>query len=190
MLTFLMSIETEDDRILVSSIYTKYSKQMKAIAYNVLKNDHDAEDCVHETVITIVNKLEAIKDARDEGYIKWLILLICKNTALNMQKRNSRRKIREVPISSFSDEDDRIIEIADDSPSPEEVAISEDNTRFILSLLDRLEPKYKEVILLKYQGWNNKDISEVLFISQEAVRQRLFRAKKLLIKMGGGRLYE
>lgn len=192
MLTILMSIENEDDRSFVASIYRKYAKQMKAIAYNILKNEPDAEDCVHETVITIVNKLEVFKSSEDERYLKWLILLVCKNTALNIQKKNMRRQNREISLASYTDGDgeEKAVEFADDSPTPEESVISEDNVKYILALLNRLEPKYRDVILLKYRGWSNKDIADMLFISQGSVRQLLFRAKKQLIKMGGGRLYE
>ena len=185
-----MSIETEDDRSFVASIYQKYAKQMKAIAYSILKNDQDAEDCVHETVITIVDKLDTFRSSDDERYLKWLILLVCKNTALNIQKKNMHRQSIEISLTSYACGEDDTVEFADNSPSPEDDVISEDNVKYILALLNKLDEKYRSVILLKYRGLSNKDIANVLFISQDAVRQRLLRAKKQLIEMGVGRLYE
>ena len=48
----------------------------------------------------------------------------------------------------------------------------------------------KNVLLLKYSGFSNKEISSVLFISEDTIRQRLFRAKNLILKMGGGRFHD
>lgn len=188
MLTIIMSIEGDSNRDFVASIYEKYSVSMKAIAFEILKNDCDAEDCVHETVLTIIKKLETFKRTNDENHLKWLVFLVCKNTALNMLKKNKRRQRNEILMTSL--EPHKQDEITDDAPTPEEAVIEEDNVRFILSLINKLDEKYRKVILLKYSGLSNKDIADLLFISQNAVRQRLFLAKRKILEMGGGRFYE
>lgn len=190
MLTIIMSIESEDDRDLVASIYDKYSISMKAIALDVLQSDHDAEDCVHETVITIIKRLEIFRRVNDEQQLKWLIFTVCKNTALNMLKRRKRIQGGEIPMTALETGEDTYLNIVDDAPTPEEAAIEEDNVRFILSLINKLDEKYREVLLLKQSGFGNNDIAMMLGISSNAVRQRIFRARGLLLKMGGGRFYE
>jgi RNA polymerase sigma factor (sigma-70 family) len=183
-----MNIESEDDRAYVASLYEKYAKHMKAIAYRILKSDYDAEDCVHETVVLIIRKLDTFKDIADESYLKWLILLVCKNTALNMYKRNQRRHDRETSLyfQETDDSDEALIDIPDTSALPNEIAAEEDQIRFIMSLIDRLDDKYRNVIMLKYRGWKNNDIADLLMISPEAVRQRLLRAKHMIMNMKGG----
>ena len=42
MLTIIMSIENESDRDFLASIYENYSVSMKAIAFDILKDDYDA----------------------------------------------------------------------------------------------------------------------------------------------------
>ncbi len=184
-----MMIESESDRSFVAELYEKYAKKMKAIALDILKNDYDAEDCVHETVIAIVKRLDSFKGIEDENHLKWLICLVCKNTALNMLKKSRKRQSKEVSLDALpfgsSTED-----LADDSPSPEEMAVGEDSVRHMIEMINRLDEKYREVILLKYSGLDSKSIAELLFISQDTVRQRLFRARQMLLKMGGGRFYE
>ena len=188
MLTIIMSIESDSGRDFVASIYKKYSANMKAIAFEILKNEYDAEDCVHDTVLIIIKKLDAFRRTNDENHLKWLIFLTCKNTALNMLKKNNRRQRNEVLLESFDADGQK--EIVDDAPTPQDTAIEEDNVRFMLSLINRLDEKYRRVILMKYSGLSNKDIADLLFISQNAVRQRLFVAKRKLLEMGGGRFYE
>lgn len=190
MLTILMMIEDEADRSFVASIYEKYALKMKAIAFDILKNEYDAEDCVHESVITIVKKLDAFKNTKDENHLKWLVLLVCKNTALNMYKKNMRRQGKMAFLSANDADVDALNDIADESPTPDESAAEEDNVKYMLSLINRLDEKYKNVLLLKYSGFSNKEISSVLFISEDTVRQRLFRTKNLILKMGGGRFHD
>ncbi|MBR2354049.1 MAG: sigma-70 region 4 domain-containing protein, partial [Clostridia bacterium] len=52
-----------------------------------------------------------------------------------------------------------------------------------------LDDKYRDVILLKSLGFDNKSIAKVMNISEELVRQRYSRAKKQLWEMGGKNLY-
>ena len=190
MLTILMMIEDDNDRSFVASLYQKYEKQMKAVALNILKNDYDAEDCVHDSIITIVNKLDAFKKTNSEQHLKWLVLLVCKNTALNMRKKSLRKQNSEIPLTMYTSNSGVCDDLADRSPTPEEIAVEEDTVRLMISLINRLDDKYREVILLKYSGFNNKDISHILSISQDSVRQRIFRAKNQLLKMGGGIFHE
>ena len=190
MLTIIMSIENESDRDFLASIYENYSVSMKAIAFDILKDDYDAEDCVHEAIMIVIKNLEAFKRANDADHLKWLVFLVCKNTALNMLKKRRRRQSREV-IPELNDHNEGTLEeIADDAPTPEKMVIEEDNIRFMVSLINKLDEKYREIILLKYSGFSNKDIAGILFITQNTVRQRLFRARSILLKMGGGRFYE
>ncbi len=181
-----MMIEDESDRSFVASLYQKYEKRMKAVAFDILKNDHDAEDCVHDTVITIVNKLEAFKKTNGEQHLKWLVLLVCKNTALNMRKKSLRKQSTEIPMTVLASDSEVCDDLPDSAPTPEEIAVEEDTVKLMISMINRLDKKYSDVILLKYSGFNNKDISLILSISQDSVRQRIFKAKNQLLKMGGG----
>ena len=64
MLAIIMSIENSSDRAFVEDIYHLYSEKMYLIAYDILKNHHDAEDCVQETVVKIIDKIERFKQAQ------------------------------------------------------------------------------------------------------------------------------
>ena len=107
-----------------------------------------------------------------------------------MYKKNMRRQGKIASLSANDADADTLNDIADESPTPDEYAAEEDNVRYVLSLINRLDEKYKNVLLLKYSGFSNKEISSVLFISEDTVRQRLFRAKNLILKMGGGRFHD
>ena len=193
MLTIFMTIEAieeDKDRSFVAEIYEKYAKKMKAVALGILKDDALAEDCVHETVIIIIKKLDSFKAADNESYLKWLILLVCKNTALNMLKKQARKESREFSLAEYVEVGGDSAHPASDSPGPQEIAASDANVRYIVSLINKLDKKYRDVLVLKYRGLSTSDIAQILYISPEAVRQRLSRARTQILEMGGGKLYE
>ena len=61
---------------------------------------------------------------------------------------------------------------------------------YIKEIIDKLDLKYRDVIVLKGYGYGYEEIAYLMHISQELVRKRYSRAKKMIIEMGGEMLYE
>lgn len=53
MLAVIMAIENEDDRLFVETVFNRYAKKLYLVAYNILGNRADAEDCVQDTFVKI-----------------------------------------------------------------------------------------------------------------------------------------
>ena len=64
-----------------------------------------------------------------------------------------------------------------------------DASRNSIYLINKLDDKYRDVILLKSMGVDNQTIAEIMHISDNLVSQRYKRAKKQLWQMGGKDLY-
>ena len=80
MLAIIMAIENEQDRLFVESIFNMYSEKMYLIAMDIINNHYDAEDCVHDTIVKIIDKMERFKQANREDYLIKLIVITCRNT--------------------------------------------------------------------------------------------------------------
>lgn len=52
MLAVIMAIENEDDRLFVETVFNRYAKKLYLVAYNILGNRADAEDCVQDVFRT------------------------------------------------------------------------------------------------------------------------------------------
>ena len=109
MLQIIMAIEDEDDRSFVESLYNKYKGKMKQIAYDILQNEHDAQDCVHETIVIIIEKLERFKGTTDEESLKWLISVVCKNKAIDKYRKNKRQNMHQYSLTRYDLEEDDYI---------------------------------------------------------------------------------
>lgn len=160
---------------------------MKIKANKILKNDYDAEDCVHNTVVVIIDKLERFKLANDEDNLKWLISVACRNVAIDMYRKKKKQNENMFSMTQYDveDEEDDIIDIPDETYNAENIVLSEESFQYLMGLVNKLDDIYRDVILLKYNGWDNKDIAEITFVTPDIVRQRLHRAKLKIIEMGG-----
>ena len=70
-------------------IYEKYKNTMYSVAYDILKNSHDAEDIVETSLIKVIDILNNIDDAEiDSSRCKNLMITITKNTAIDCIRKN------------------------------------------------------------------------------------------------------
>lgn len=160
-------------------IYEKYKFLMFSIAMDVLQDKFSAEDAVQNAFVKILNNCNKIDDL-DSKRTKRLIITITKNSAIDIYRKRNILWNREMEI-------EKIVEF----PKEDFLEICE-NDRF--SAIDTLSEKYKEVLILKYSaGFSNREIAEILNISEMSVRKRISRAKKQLennMKMEGVVQYE
>lgn len=72
-------------------------------------------------------------------------------------------------------------DIVDDTPTPEDKIIREQNLAKLLKNIKKLQPKYQEVINLRFfQELSYKEIATQINEPMNNVKVKLLRAKKLL----------
>ena len=62
MLIYLMSLDTEKERIKFVKIYDTYRNRMHYTANMILKDELNAEDMVHDTFLTLTDYLDRINE--------------------------------------------------------------------------------------------------------------------------------
>ena len=187
----MMAIETEEDYSFVEKLYDQYEKHMYVIAFSVLHHRQDSEDCVHEAVLTIVNCLDSFKHLDEERKLKHLILIATKNKAIDLYRRKKRQLEVEASMAMEIDEGLLASDVADEESDVVRMVINEENQRLVATLVRKLDDIYRDVILLKFeQEMTTKEIAKFLNITDNLVRMRYMRARRLLIEMGGEALYE
>ncbi len=191
MLPIILNILDDDDRAFVESIYIRYEKKLYVISMKYLQDHRDAQDCVNDTIVLVIESIEKFKTAQDMGYIDRLIAVVCRNRALNILRGKHRKNEHEQSLVRYNYEEEKYeeMEIPDYSSSVDKICVSEENCAYLQGLINRLDDKYRDVILLKSLGFDNKGIAKIMNISEELVRQRYSRAKKQLWEMGGKNLY-
>lgn len=191
MLAVIMAITDEDDRLFVETVFNKYSKKMYLIAVNILNNHEDAEDCVQDTIVKIIDRLDNFRKAEQEEYLIKLIVITCRNTALNKYKSNREKGIEQFSTTVYDeDEESSVMDIPDASSDVEKLVMSDYTCRCLTEIIDSLDYKYRDILVLKGMGYDYDDIARIMNISQVLVRKRYSRARKMILKKGGSALYE
>ena len=148
----------------------KKAKEGKQIAFNFLldkfwndvfgfllkrtENENDAEDITIQSFSRAFDKI----DSYNEKYkFKTWLITISKNIHIDFLR------LKKASISSEGNEDDehRVKDIIDESPTPEDKIITEQNLAELLRDIKRLKPHYQDVINLRYfQELSYQEISK------------------------------
>lgn len=195
MLPIILAINNEDDRAYVEKIYGEYGKKIYKVAFKILNNTEDAEDCVHDVVKIIIDNLEMFQALEGEQLIK-LLVTCSRNAALNIYRKNKIKHINEGKRKSYTDDETNeksldIESVSDDGMFVDLIVINEENRKRISEMIEELDPIYKDVLYLRYQySMKNQDIAKILKISENVVKVRYHRAKKILLQKRGKELDE
>ncbi|MDD4371947.1 MAG: sigma-70 family RNA polymerase sigma factor [Anaerostipes sp.] len=167
MLTMIMAIDDDIQRLKAERIYSNYERQMFFAARRILKDDMIAEDAVHNAFEGIIRNLKMIEEP-DSVRTKSYVIRAAKNSAINIYNKNKRM----VPIEDYQIEKGVNIE---------------DSTKELMEDIYRLPQLYRDIIILKaLYGYTYKEIAIAFHISESAAMKRMERAKKKLEQIMGG----
>ncbi len=150
---------------------TKYGRLCEKIAYSILSNGEDAEECVSSSYMKLWN---AIPPKRPESLCGYLCKIV-RNTALSAFDRLRRR--------SFEEQYDELSEIIPDNETVESRFDSRQIGEHINAFLGKQSKACRDVFISRY--YFNMSISEIalgLGMSVNAVKTRLSRTRTGLKK--------
>ncbi|MEM7185076.1 MAG: sigma-70 family RNA polymerase sigma factor [Bacteroidota bacterium] len=149
-----------------------YGFQLKRVS-----NEHDAEDITIETFSKAFDKIGTFDDTYKFG--TWLISI-----SKNIQIDKNRRKKASIRSRTTDAPHDQVKRIPDNTPSPEDKLITEQNLAELLQYIKQLKPRYQEIINLRYfQEMSYNEIAAELDEPLSNVKVRLLRARKLLLEV-------
>ena len=172
MLIYLNLIETEEQKSKFEQIYNNYKHTMFYVAKSILKDDYLSEDAVHNAFINIAKSMDNISEV-DSNRTKGYVVVIVRNISFNMLKKQNK----DVAIDELEEN------IKDDNSLEDEV-LSKLSVDSIVEEIIKLPVIYKDVLYLSYvEDLPTQEISRLINISNEAVKKRLQRGRKILQKV-------
>ena len=142
--------------------YELYSQELMNISYGYTKSRDDSLDIIQNVFAKLVNNQKQFNNLNEEKY--WLIRITINECKDFLRKKSKRPIINADLVNSFSNYDSETQKL-----------------HYIADVVKTLPEKYKVVIILFY--WDElsiKDIAKVLKVSEDAVKKRLERARKLI----------
>lgn len=165
----------------------KHGDTLFSAAYSKLKDSgtgtrEDAEELVQETFLKVYRHIERFHGI-SEDETKKLLIVYTKNTVKDYLKKAEHR-YKKVSFVYEEDSEEKSYELPDTDMTPEEIVISKETIEQTHICIEQLSEEQRQIIYLKYyHGYKNKEIAQVLGISETNVSSRLNRAKAALRKM-------
>lgn len=138
-------------------------------------NTEDGDELYQDTMLTLLEKRNRLDPA-------WNIKSYAISVALNLwkdRKRKIARRLRLVPQESLEDLSEQGIHPGDETESPEEVLIRENQIQMVRKIVAVLPEKYRLPVQLYYSAdLGISAIAEILNLPENTVKSRLHRAKE------------
>lgn len=160
------------DRDAFSQIVAKYQNLICSLAYSGIGNLGQSEDVAQETFITAWKRLRHLREP--EKLRAWLCGIL-RNRIQKALVREGRDPARHSDTLEAADD------AAATAPLPSEHAISREEEQILWRALERLPETYRDPLVLFYREHQSiETVAEQLELTEEAVKQRLSRGRKLL----------
>ncbi len=142
----------------------------------VMKKVQD-ENVADEITVSVFSKVLAKLDLYDPNFqFKTWILTIAQNTVIDYWRKKNREN--EDSTDNFDDFKNQF------ARSPEELLISEEDQKQILTIIESLDLNYQEIIKLRFfEEKSIKEIADELGLTIANTKVRIMRAKKVLSEL-------
>ncbi|MDO4343999.1 MAG: sigma-70 family RNA polymerase sigma factor [Eubacteriales bacterium] len=132
-------------------------QSMLKVAKSYLRNEQDVADAMQEAILSCYEKLDTLQ--KPQYFKTWLIRIV-----INKCKDILRRS--------------REAELPGEFIVQETYDTTQEKLEF-MELLNSIDEKYRMVLVLYYsEGFNTREIAELLEINEHTVKSRLVRARK------------
>ena len=161
----------------------RYQRPIAAYVYRMVGDYDSALDLTQEVFIKVYNSLNRY---RSEFKFSTWIYKIAHNAAIDHLRRHS---VREQTLSGSVEGERREITIESKRLTPEQESERKERRMEIESVVQLLQPAYRELIVLRHShDLSYDEIAEVTGLPLGTVKNRLFRAREamrdLLIQRG------
>ncbi len=146
----------------------RHSEMVMKVCQNMLPSQ-DADDAFQATFLILVKKIKTIRER--ESIAGWLYEVA---TRTSLQVKQRRLRLRETAVNEKS--------LIDDS-KPTNETVGSQESKIVLSEVNRLPRKYREVIVLRcFDQHSRRDAANLLNQTEAQVKGLLARGRNLLKK--------
>jgi RNA polymerase sigma factor (sigma-70 family) len=149
--------------------------KLRGSARAITRNPDEVEDAIQNAALRAYLRLGQLRS--DSRFAPWIMRITV----------NEARQYRRLAFNRLTSPFDTLpaqTEFVDPHQLPLETLIREENRRAIRSAIGRLEPQFRQVLVLHY--WKQAEVREIsrrLGISETNVKTRLYRARKRVLSI-------
>jgi len=165
------------DMTACEALMRRHNRRLFRVIRAVLRTGSDVEDTMQDTYVAVLRNLDQFEGRAQFG--TWL-LKIGTNAAL----ARMRQRMRVVQLDDLPDLDELDPALHRDAAAartPEQQVLNNEIIALVEEAIGRLPYDYRQVFMLRtIEGLDTTETAKVLGIGEDAVRQRLHRAREML----------
>jgi RNA polymerase sigma-70 factor (ECF subfamily) len=171
----LVHASKDGDVAAFEQLVKRYDRKLLRIAQSVTHNKEDSQDAVQEAFLKAYQNLSDFRE--DSQFSTWMIRITVNQSLMKLRKQRTSREV-SLDEDFQGGEDALPMEVADRSPSPEQIYGTSELRDILVKALEGLRPILRTVFVLRdVEGLSIHQTAEVLNVSQTAVKARLWRAR-------------
>lgn len=148
-------------------LYERYRPRVYRFAFKLLRDGDQAEDIVQETFLKAQRSIHTLH--QNHSLVSWLLSITRNEVYGQLRKTRSNGQVD--------------VEDVWDTETPLDEVLGTETVVIVQNMIAQLKPGYREVILLReYEHLSYADIARVTQDTESAVKARLFKARKALVK--------
>jgi len=159
-------------------VFDTNHKKVSNICLNILHNTEDAEDAAQEVFVEVHHSLEGFED---RSALSTWIYRIAVNKSFDLLKAKKRKKRFAFITQLFHPESGEQLHDMPHFDHPGVILENKERSQILFGAIDKLASSQKTAfILLKIEGFSQKETAEIMRLSEKAVESLLQRAKEHL----------
>lgn len=169
------------DQKAYAELLTRYRESVYFMMLKMVNNKDDADDLTIEAFGRAFKKLDQYTP--NYAFSTWLFK-IASNNAIDFLRKKKLSNAVSLDIKVENSDYDTSNLIKSTHLNPEEFYIKKQKVEMVRGVIDKLKPKYKELVEMFYfQEMSHEEISERLNLPIGTIKAQLFRARDFLFEL-------
>lgn len=174
----IVNLAREGDQAAFAELMNRYREPVYYMLLKMIKNTDDAEDLTIEAFGKAFNRIDQYSPSY--AFSTWLFKIASNNCIDFIRKKRVSLTSMD---HAYTNENGESVGLQVDGGllDPEETFIKNQKVKMMREVVDKLKPRYKELIIKRYfEELSYDEISEELDLPLGTVKAQLFRAREFL----------
>lgn len=163
------------------TLIQSHQKKVYNIALRMTKNPEDAQELAQDAFVRAFTSIGKFRG--DSSFSTWLYRITI-NVCTDFLRKRNKAILISMEQGAASSEYEQAIQIAEESPGPDELVEKSQLKHMVKDAMDSLSDEHRQVLILRdMMDMSYKEIANTLNVNEGTIKSRINRARNGLKKI-------
>lgn len=163
------------------TLIQSHQKKVYNIALRMTKNPEDAQELAQDAFVRAFTSIGKFRG--DSSFSTWLYRITI-NVCTDFLRKRNKAILISMEQGAASSEYEQAIQIAEESPGPDELVEKSQLKHMVKDAMDSLSDEHRQVLILRdMMDMSYKEIANTLNVNEGTIKSRISRARSGLKKI-------